>query len=32
MAITLNPETKKQLQASIKRYVVEHLDEDVGDL
>ena len=32
MAITLNPETKKQLLASIKRYFVEHMDEDIGDL
>ena len=32
MAITLSPETKKQLQTSIKRYFVEHLDEDIGDL
>ena len=32
MAITLSPETKKQLQASIKRYFLEHLDEDIGEL
>ena len=32
MAITLSPEHKKQLLASIKRYFVEHLDEDIGDL
>ena len=32
MAITLSPETKKQLQTSIKRYFLEHLDEDIGDL
>ncbi len=32
MAITLSPETQKQLQTSIKRYFLEHLDEDIGDL
>jgi uncharacterized protein (DUF2164 family) len=32
MPITLSPETKKQLQTSIKRYFLEHLDEDIGDL
>jgi uncharacterized protein (DUF2164 family) len=32
MAIELSTELKKQLQASIKRYFVEHLDEDIGDL
>jgi uncharacterized protein (DUF2164 family) len=32
MAITLTPEIKKQLVASIKRYFVEHLDEEIGDL
>lgn len=32
MAITLPPETLKQLQASIKRYVAENLDEEIGDL
>jgi uncharacterized protein (DUF2164 family) len=32
MAITLSTDTKKQLLASIKRYFVEHLDEDIGDL
>jgi uncharacterized protein (DUF2164 family) len=32
MAITLSADTTKQLQASIKRYVAEHMDEDVGDL
>jgi uncharacterized protein (DUF2164 family) len=32
MAIKLPPETAKQLQASIKRYVAENLDQDVGDL
>ena len=32
MAITLSPETKKQLLASIKRYVAENLEQDIGDL
>jgi uncharacterized protein (DUF2164 family) len=32
MAITLSPETTKQLHASIKRYVAEHLEQDIGDL
>ena len=32
MAITLSPELTKQLQASIKRYAAEHLDEEIGDL
>jgi uncharacterized protein (DUF2164 family) len=32
VAITLSPETTKQLQASIKRYAAEHLDEEMGDL
>jgi uncharacterized protein (DUF2164 family) len=32
MAITLHPDTTKQLHASIKRYFAEHLDEDIGDL
>jgi uncharacterized protein (DUF2164 family) len=32
MAIELSPDLKKQLQASIKRYFVEHLDEEIGDL
>jgi uncharacterized protein (DUF2164 family) len=32
MAITLAPEAKKQLLTSIKRYFVEHLDEEIGDL
>jgi uncharacterized protein (DUF2164 family) len=32
MAIELSAELKKQLQASIKRYFVEHLDQDIGDL
>jgi uncharacterized protein (DUF2164 family) len=32
MAIKLSPETTKQLEASIKRYVAENLDQDIGDL
>ena len=32
MAITLKPDTKTQLLASIKRYVAENLDQDIGDL
>jgi len=32
MAITLPPEAKKQLLDSIKRYVAENLDQDIGDL
>lgn len=32
MAITLSPDTTKQLQASIKRYFDEHMDEPIGDL
>ena len=32
MAIELSPETTKQLQASIKRYFAENLDQDIGDL
>ena len=32
MAITLPPEAKKQLLGSIKRYVAENLDQDIGDL
>ena len=32
MAIELSADLKKQLHASIKRYFVEHLDEDIGDL
>jgi len=32
MPIVLTPEVTKQLQASIKRFTAEHLDEDVGDL
>jgi len=32
MAITLSPDTAKQLEASIKRYFAEHLEQDIGDL
>ncbi len=32
MAITLSPEITKQLHASIKRYVLENLEQDIGDL
>ena len=32
MAITLSSDTKQQLRASIKRYVAENLDQDIGDL
>jgi uncharacterized protein (DUF2164 family) len=32
MAIQLPPESTKQLHASIKRFVLEHLDQDIGDL
>ena len=32
MAITLPPETTKQILASIKRYVAEHLEQEIGDL
>ena len=32
MSITLSPDHAKQLQASIKRYVAENLDEEIGDL
>ena len=32
MAIKLPPDTTEQLHVSIKRYVAENLDEDVGDL
>ena len=32
MAIKLSPETTKQLHASIKRYVAENLDQEIGDL
>ena len=32
MAITLSPDAKKELLGSIKRYVAEHFEEDIGDL
>jgi uncharacterized protein (DUF2164 family) len=32
MAITLSPDITRKLQASIKRYAAEHLDEEMGDL
>ena len=32
MSITIPPETRKQLLASLKRYAAENLDEEVGDL
>lgn len=32
MAITLSAEATKRLQASIKRYVSENLEEEIGDL
>ncbi len=32
MAITISPETRKRLVASIKRYAVENLDGEIGDL
>ena len=32
MAITLPPETKKRLYASIKRFFGEKLDDEIGDL
>lgn len=32
MAITLPPETVTQLQASIKRYFAENMDDEIGDL
>ncbi len=32
MAITLPPEAHKHVLGSIKRYVAEHFDEDIGDL
>ncbi len=31
MAITILPATKAQLLGSIKRYVAENLDQDIGD-
>src|SRR4051812_5466356 len=32
MPLSIPPETLKQLQASVKRYLVENVDSDVGDL
>ena len=32
MAINLPPEKLKRLQVSLKRYVAENLDEEMGDL
>ena len=32
MPIKLKPDHTKQLQTSIKRYVAENLDEEIGDL
>lgn len=32
MPIELSPESTRQLHASIKRYVLENLDQDIGDL
>jgi hypothetical protein len=32
MPITLQTETRAQLLASLKRYVAESLDQDIGDL
>ena len=32
MSITLPPDTVTRLQASLKRYVAENLDEEIGDL
>ena len=32
MAVTLPPESKKELLGSIKRYVAENFDQDIGDL
>jgi uncharacterized protein (DUF2164 family) len=32
MAITLSPDTTRQLHISIKRYFTEHLEQDIGDL
>ncbi|HUU36207.1 MAG TPA: DUF2164 domain-containing protein [Vicinamibacterales bacterium] len=32
MPIKLSPDQRKQLQASIQRYVAENLDEEIGDL
>ena len=32
MAIEIAPETTNQLKASIKRYIAENLEEEIGDL
>lgn len=32
MTIELTPDVTKQLHASIKRFVLEQLDQDIGDL
>ncbi len=32
MPITLSPDQTTRLQASLKRYVAEHLEEEIGDL
>ena len=32
MAIQLSQEVRKQLRASIKRYALENLEHDIGDL
>ncbi len=32
MAVTIAPDKLKQLQSSVKRYIVEHFDADAGDL
>jgi uncharacterized protein (DUF2164 family) len=32
MGIALRPETAQAMRESIKRYVAEHLDQDIGDL
>ena len=32
MSITLPPDTVTRLHASLKRYVAENLDEEIGDL
>lgn len=32
MAITLSPEAKQQILGSIKRYVAENFEQDIGDL
>jgi uncharacterized protein (DUF2164 family) len=32
MAITLSPDASRRLQASIKRYFAENLEQEIGDL